>query len=108
MGKSWLVQVYKEFGEGKLKDISIGRPVRIFLFLIKGREVGPQTEVKVGREKANPWAGINCSIFVNWLERSNKQGKPDEAGGQEALLELVAEPARGDWAQSQTGHPWGG
>ena len=54
MGKSCLVQVYKEFGEEKLKDISIGRPVRIFLFLVKGREVGPQTEVKVGREKANP------------------------------------------------------
>lgn len=63
MGKSWLVRVYEEFGEGKLKDISIGRPVRIFL--VKGRGVGPQPEVKVGREKANPWLGINCSIFVN-------------------------------------------
>ena len=24
------------------------------------------------------------------------------------MLELVAEPASGDWAQSRTGHPWGG
>ena len=61
-----------------------------------------------GHKKADSRAGINCSIFANRWGRSNKQGKLGEAGGQEALLELIAEPARGDWAQSQTGHPWGG
>ena len=65
-------------------------------------------EVRAGHKKADSRAGINCSIFVNRWGRSNKQGKLGEAGGQEALLELVAEPARGDWAQSQTGYPWGG
>lgn len=87
--------VSEKFGEEKLEDLKVGRSCKELA--CKGKRNRAVAREESGDKGRLLRLGEITAKFVSWWERSSEQGKFDEAGGREELLQHCRQVGERGW-----------